>query len=172
MNTNTKKPEINQHPEPSEISSVGKMNSLRIKVLTFNFFLRPPGINNIKSDRKTERLKLLKSYIKNYDVVCLQEVFGCFSFRKFDLIKYASEVGFQYFAESPSPGFFSRFFMCGGLLTLSKYPINYSNYLPYKNGSNFDKLTKKGCLYTRININNSVIHVFNTHLQASYALGF
>ena len=76
--------------------------------------------------------------------------------------------GFYYHAESPNPSFFSSYLVDGGLLTLSRYPIVQEEFCSFKYGVLSDNLSQKGILYTKIQINDTFLHLFNTHLQASY----
>ena len=55
-----------------------------------------------------------------------------------------------------------------GLLTLSRFPILKSEYLPFPYGCFSDSMAQKGVLYTKIKIKDTYIQLFNTHLQASY----
>ena len=93
------------------------------KILTYNIFLLPPPIKNKNDDYKKARLKEFIKLIKQYDIICLQDVFGFLNHRKQKLIRHALRAGFIYFAESPSPSFFSSKLVDGGLVTLSKYEM-------------------------------------------------
>lgn len=44
----------------------------RIRLLTYNVFMRPPGINTHDDDFKDDRLSYLKKHIGDYDIVCFQ----------------------------------------------------------------------------------------------------
>ena len=83
--------------------------------------------------------------------------------RKLKIIDRAIKKGFVY-AESPSPSFFSGSLIDGGLLTLSKFPIEYSEFKAFPYGILSDNLSMKGILYTKININDQTLHLFNAHL--------
>lgn len=139
-----------------------------IKLLTFNFFMRPPGIKNNKSDFKDDRINNIGKKIKKFDIVCFQEMFKFFNNRKHKLKKISFSEGFKYYAENDTPGFFEGFMMGGGLLTISKHPIVKKNFYGFKSCLSIDKISKKGVLYTKINAFGSKIHLFNLHLQASY----
>lgn len=54
----------------------------RIKILTYNLFMRPPGIKNHLDDYKNERLEAVLSHLLNYDILCFQELFETGNFRK------------------------------------------------------------------------------------------
>ncbi len=91
-----------------------------VRILTYNIFLRPPFVKNNESDWKDERLADFIKILDYFDVICLQEMFGSFNNRKQELIKYANKSGFFFYFDSPSPSFFSKFVVDGGLLILSR----------------------------------------------------
>jgi sphingomyelin phosphodiesterase len=75
-----------------------------------------------------------------------------------------------YQAVSPSPGILSGYLIDGGLLTISRFPITEQRFQPFRFGVLSDTLAMKGVLYTRIELEKErTLHLFNTHLQASYA---
>ncbi|CAD8125965.1 unnamed protein product [Paramecium sonneborni] len=139
-----------------------------IKILTYNTFLRPPLVNNNGNDYKNERCELIIRELVNFDIVCLQEVFGFLNSRKSILKHKAFKLGFTYQSVSPSPSFFSSQMVDGGLITLSRYPILYHDFKEFPYGILSDNLSNKGVLYTKILVNGQILHIFNTHLQASY----
>lgn len=44
----------------------------RLRLLTYNVFMRPPGINTHGDDFKDDRLIFIKQHIKDYDIICFQ----------------------------------------------------------------------------------------------------
>ena len=58
------------------------INRKKIKLLTYNFFLRPPPIKTNEDDYKEERLQDFFQYLPDFDIICFQEVFGSFHDRK------------------------------------------------------------------------------------------
>lgn len=54
----------------------------KIKLLTYNVFLRPPPIKTNEDDFKNERLNDIFDRIGHYDIVCFQEMFQTATFRK------------------------------------------------------------------------------------------
>ena len=139
-----------------------------IKVLSYNIFLRPPPVHNNENDWKDERLADFIKILDCYDVICLQEMFGSFNNRKQELIKYANKSGMFFYCDSPSPSFFSKFLVDGGLLILSRFPIVESEFRPFMYSVLSDSLANKGILYAKIRIGDCFLNIFNTHLQASY----
>ena len=105
-----------------------------IRILTLNLFLRPPGICTNASDHKDLRTSyFLHNISRDFDIICLQEVFSTLSNRK-DLIKAtAKSQGFLYSYENPRPNPLYGQFTDGGLLILSKLPITECDSITYSN---------------------------------------
>jgi hypothetical protein len=55
-----------------------------------------------------------------------------------------------------------------GLLVLSRFPILSSEFMSYKIGILSDSASDKGYIYCKINVRGEILHLFVTHLQASY----
>lgn len=139
-----------------------------IRLLTYNIFLRPPLINNNESDWKDERLDDFIRLLHNYDIICLQEAFEMYSSRKQKLIRAANKNGFFYYLDLQAPSFFSNYFIDGGLVILSRFPIIKHSTYYYDLGVVSDSLAQKSILYAQIEIGCSRLHLFTTHTQASY----
>jgi len=92
-----------------------------INIVSYNIFLRPPLVKNNESDHKDNRLKEFIKLLPEFDIICLQEMFGFLNKRKHKLIRCAAKSGFLYYADSTSPSFFTSFVVDGGLLVLSRY---------------------------------------------------
>lgn len=130
-----------------------------------------PGLPRVGlSQHKDLRiLEFSRSILPKYDICCLQEVFYFFNSRKESLSHTAQLAGFPFQARSARPGLFSTDGTDGGLLTLSRYPIVEEHFEPYSYGHASDSFAQKGFLYTKIVVGASkYLHVFNTHLNASY----
>lgn len=69
---------------------------------------------------------------------------------------------------SEPPGFTPGAVVDSGLLVLSKYPILYSYFESYDLGILSDSASDKGYIYCKIRIGDDILHLFVTHLQASY----
>jgi endonuclease/exonuclease/phosphatase family metal-dependent hydrolase len=139
-----------------------------INITAYNIFLRPPLVKNNESDHKDARLREFIKQLSEFDIVCLQEMFGFLNKRKHKLIRCAAKAGFLYYADSTSPSFFTSFVVDGGLLVLSRFPILASEFKPYPYGIFSDALSQKGVLYTKIQVKDEILHLFSTHTQASY----
>ncbi|RKO84414.1 Endonuclease/exonuclease/phosphatase, partial [Blyttiomyces helicus] len=140
-----------------------------LRLLSYNIFLRPPGIKNNISDYKNARLTHFgERVLKNYDVVCLQEMFAYGSSRQNKMIQYARKAGLEYYVSSPSKGLLNAM-VDGGLLLMSRYPIVRSERMTYKRGMHSDRFSAKGAVYAKIAVSPTVhIHVFTTHMQSTY----
>jgi endonuclease/exonuclease/phosphatase family metal-dependent hydrolase len=139
-----------------------------IRVLTYNIFLRPPGIKNNESDHKNDRMNDFFKMMHNYDIICIQELFGSMNNRKDIIIRAATKNGFFYYVEDKEPGFFSKYISDGGLLIISRFPIVKYSLHPFKYGVISDAIAQKAVIYAKILVGNSFVHIFNTHTQASY----
>jgi len=54
-------------------------------------------------------------------------------------------------------------------MIVSRFPILESREVKYKVGCNLDSLGSKGCIYCKVQVKeNEILHVFNTHMQATY----
>eukprot|EP00347_Sterkiella_histriomuscorum_P022181 403331390 len=140
-----------------------------LKILSYNLYMRPPPVKTNESDFKDARLEEFVHHFEDYDVICNQEVFTTLNSRKQKLITYAHRAGFMYHCISDPPPFFSGYATDGGLVILSRFPIIEHEFSPYPYGVLSDSLSYKGVLYAKISVGeNRIMHVFNTHTQASY----
>lgn len=158
----------NNHLNNESRHRIVRRENAEIKVLTYNIFMRPPPIKNNENDWKDERLADFCNQIHNFDIICLQEMFGTFNNRKQMLIRAASLAGFFFYVDKGSPSFVSKYMVDGGLLILSRFPIAAHSYMQYRYGVVADSLAEKGVIYAKIKIKDSFLHFFTTHLQASY----
>lgn len=152
----------------NHVDSKSILNREKIRVLTYNIFLRPPPVKNNDNDWKDERMVDFIKHLENYDIICLQEMFGSLTSRREALIKYASRSGLFFHVDVPSPSFFSKNIIDGGLLILSRFPIVESEFRPFKYTVLSCSVVEKGILYSKIKIKDSHIAIFNVHLQATY----
>ncbi len=132
----------------------------RVRLLTQNAFIRPAPINHAHGDNKRARFESLLHLIENqYDVVCLQELWGSYYKRKL------FSTQFPFIVTSPSlPGKTD-----GGLMILSRFPIVFYEFTPFLDTTFPDNMVYKGYLTARIDTGaNKFITVVNAHLQASY----
>jgi endonuclease/exonuclease/phosphatase family metal-dependent hydrolase len=142
---------------------------IKINLLTFNMFVRPPFINNNGDDFKDERIREFLKEMHKYDVICMQEMFSCYSKRQDFLLREARKAGFLFSATSPKLSRFSSYIIDGGLVILSKFPIISADFFTYSPGLGVDYYVQKGVLYAKVKIGNAVLHLFDSHTQANYA---
>ncbi|OUM62776.1 hypothetical protein PIROE2DRAFT_61696 [Piromyces sp. E2] len=138
-----------------------------IRILSFNIFLRPPGIKNHDSDHKAMRLAYFcERIIHSFDIICLQEFFAYGSSRQSKFLAYAKNAGFEYSLTISSKNLLNTS-IDSGLVIISRYPIIKSERLTFKRGIKTDRFYSKGALYARILCSpNKEINLFNTHLQS------
>ncbi len=103
-----------------EFDNCSLIDRKHIKVLTYNIFLRPPPLKNNEDDYKNEREKDFEKVLKDFDIICLQEMFAAFNNRKHEIIRAATQCGFFYYVDTASPIFLSKYLADGGLLILSR----------------------------------------------------
>ncbi len=79
----------------SQIKLLERTN--KVKLLTYNMFMRPPLIKTNSSDFKEDRLEeFVKKVLPEFDIICLQEVFTTLNTRKQRLMSYGIRAGFLY----------------------------------------------------------------------------
>ena len=156
----------NSKNNPNANEELLTRNSIRL--LSYNFFLRPPPINNNGSDFKNERLKDFFEFLREFDIICFQEIFTTLTDRKHQMIREAAKSGLKYHVSSRPPSFFSEYITDSGLLILSRYEILECDYYYYYLNISGDAPSNKGIIYAKININNRYLFLFNTHLQSTY----
>ena len=139
-----------------------------VRLLSYNFFLRPPPVNNNGSDYKNERLKDFIEFLPEFDIICFQEIFTTLTDRKHQMIREAAKCGFKYHVSSRPPSFLSEYITDAGLLILSRYEIVECDYYDYYLNISGDAPSNKGIIYAKIKINNRYLFLFNTHLQSTY----
>jgi len=145
---------------------------IELKLLSYNIFIRPPPINT-GNDYKTARLKLFKEHLKKYDIINFQEMFGTFSNRRKKLINTAHKKGLLFANYGPKPRVLSTFVIDSGLLSLSKYKIVRQDFMYFTDKNGVDGFAQKGLLYSKIELpGGKHLHLFNTHLQATYATNY
>ena len=139
-----------------------------VKILSYNFFARPPPINTNGTDYKNERLNDFIELLPNFDILCFQELFTTFNDRKHKMIREGAKVGLKYYLSTKAPSFFSKYITDSGLLILSRYEIVENDSYNYYINISGDAPSSKGILYAKIKINDKYLFLFNTHTQASY----
>ena len=139
-----------------------------VRLLSYNFFARPPPVNTNGTDYKDERLKDFIEYLPDFDIICFQEMFTTFNDRKHRMIREGAKAGLKYYVSAKPPSFFSKCISDSGLLILSRYEIVENDLYDYFLNVSGDCVSNKGILYAKIKINNRYLFLFNTHLQSTY----
>jgi hypothetical protein len=116
----------------------GLINNKAPRLLTFNMFMRPPGIKNNENDYKDERLDyIIKHILPFHDIITIQEAFAYANRRIDRFLKAAFDQGFYYHLASP------RHYPWdlagdGGLLILSRFPIKKADRIEFSRGVHSD----------------------------------
>ncbi|ORX45775.1 Endonuclease/exonuclease/phosphatase [Piromyces finnis] len=159
-----------QEIEEKNIENVDITNPKdKVRILTYNIFMRPPPIHSFESDFKEDRIKLIcKQFFQDYDVIAFQE---CFSFgsSRIDKIKEkAKKHGINYFSNSKKK-YSWNIGIDGGLCLLSRFPVVNKKMYYFKNGCHSDAYSEKGVLFNEIEMpNGNHLFIFTSHTQASY----
>eukprot|EP00871_Galdieria_phlegrea_P004886 jgi/Galph1/5399/GphlegSOOS_G4019.1 len=144
----------------------------KFQLLSYNIFIRPPGVNSNGNDYKDERLLRFLSHMAHYDIICLQELFTTGSDRWQALTNAAKVLGFAYEAHLGRKLFsWLPKIVDGGVTILSRFPILSTDSLFFERASysTIDCIVGKGVLYAKIELPLSepcYLHLFSTHLQA------
>jgi endonuclease/exonuclease/phosphatase family metal-dependent hydrolase len=143
-----------------------------VRLLSYNIFMRPNIPMSSYSEYQDIRAELFLDHVlPNYDVVCLQEMFNLpLSSRRHEFILDAKDSGFFWHHASSRTHSLSPS-IDGGLLILSRFPIVRKDILTFTSAAFADWYASKGVLYCLIQLGPKephYIHVFCTHLQATY----
>ncbi len=156
--------------------SEGWTLNMQIKALHLNTMLLPPGIPPFQNLYKNERLKYIcDNIIDDYDILLFTEVFGNYKFTKFmefhpsfSRVKYlkrrAAEKGYKYSLRQGDES--KSYIIDGGLMILSRYPIDKAYGIIFKKSRGLEKFSCKGALYAQI----KGINIFFTHLASDSTL--
>ena len=141
----------------------------QIRLLGYNTFWRPILLHIGKEEYMRERSLLLLEKLENYDIVCLEEAFQFGSSIAADFVKKAQAKGFKYCCTCRPPPIFNRQIIDSGCMILSRLPIIKTDSIRYSCGTGWDSFCAKGSVYARVQVGvKKWVHVFSTHLQASY----
>jgi len=146
-----------------------------VSFLSYNLYCLPwlatmfsPSSCPLSSQRSAKFLE----HVTSYDILALQEVWDP---RYRQVEKYA-RLNNMHVVGSSAPSvrnYLKLRFFGGGLMIISKYPIVDHQELVFESGTSSDGFVTKGVLYAKVQVGpSSFVHVFNTHLQASYGYEF
>tara|TARA_B110000211_G_C13811180_1_gene434990 strand:- start:44 stop:721 length:678 start_codon:yes stop_codon:yes gene_type:complete len=110
----------------------------------------------------------LLNLIINNDIIFLQEMFSNFYDKQkyIRLKKFCIENKYN-IVTSDKIKFFSKSWLDGGLMIITKYPISSFGFTNVFS-NNIDFLSDKGILYCETIVNNKSLLLFTTHLQRDY----
>lgn len=142
----------------------------KISFLNYNSFQKSQGHNDVPNEYKTERNTLFAEHeIKRFDIISLQEQFTFINPRPVRLLEKALENGFKYAYKYQEPDYMSNMIINGGLLILSRYPVVEADGRVFDPSIARDRIMAKGVIWAKIELpNKSHVHVFNTHLLATF----
>jgi endonuclease/exonuclease/phosphatase family metal-dependent hydrolase len=156
------------------MASAKKDTTQRLSFLSYNLYCLP-GVASAFSPSScplsTERSEAFLEQVPSYDVLALQEVWD----PRYKSIERYARLNNLHVVGSSAPStwnYLSLRIFGGGLMIMSKYPIVDTQEIKFDKGSHSDKFVTKGVLYAKIKVDSSYVHVFNTHLQASYGHEF
>ena len=127
-----------------------------LRMMTYNTWMLP----YISRERDT-RSRYIAEAVKGYDVVFLQEVFDL---DNEDTINFLMSEEYPYRSEKLDANDSNTF--DGGVLTYSKYPIEFQDQLVFEHCTGTDCSGDKGAVYTKVNRSGQFYHLFNIHLGA------
>jgi endonuclease/exonuclease/phosphatase family metal-dependent hydrolase len=153
---------------------MGKHVSHKVSILSYNLYCLPWLACIMKPStcpHSYERVKTFLKHIPQYDIIGLQEVW---SPRYQQVESFAKREGLHVVGSSQASvtNMLGLRVFGGGLMILSKYPIETTRELVFDKGVASDGFVTKGVLYAKVKIGSSYVHVFNTHMQASYGYEF
>ncbi|WP_306349816.1 sphingomyelin phosphodiesterase [Flavobacterium sp. '19STA2R22 D10 B1'] len=161
-------------------SSLSPKENTNIRVLSHNVFLLTENLLASTTQwSQFDRANLIgnANYLKDYDVLLLQE---CFDNNASNALKEKLSTTFPY--QTPVIGrskstwdktdgnwreVTSGGIEDGGVMIASKYPIEYMSQYIFPTGCDFDALSLKGFAYARILKNGKRFHFVSTHLQST-----
>lgn len=165
-------------------------SELFLRVLTINLFLRPEAVtSHWGGEYKDERMEdFVNMYARDYDVICIQEAFGSWSYRRERLVEMLADVGFEYATLSEETSATEGLFCFGkagcfyalppfitvdaGLMIASRFPITDTNEMTFTERTGTDSMARKGVVHAEIQVpgaggaENHTVNVFTTHWQA------
>jgi len=142
------------HPDP-EYPQQGPSNELN--VLAYNVWALLPGL---VSKDVTDRLTEISKRLEGFDVVVFSELFEN-SRREDFLDRIRGQFPYQTRVVDRSGSVED-----GGVLIVSRWPIEHEAQTTFSSCDADDCMAAKGVMYARINKNGQKYHVFGSHTQA------
>ena len=142
------------HPQEDTVSRGANNN---FNVLAYNVWALLPGI---VSNSVSERLNLLKDKLNGYDAIVFSELFDN-SRRTTFLEALKTEYPYQTRVVDRSGSVED-----GGVLIVSRYPIDSESQIVFDACDAEDCMSAKGVIYAKINKGGNLYHLFGSHTQA------
>lgn len=149
--------------------------ALDLRVMFFNTHLLPSIAQTIAGHRGQDdyRTAAIAAQLHRYDLVGLSEVFE--ARRRDEIIRTVQENSEGAYHTVCSPKAAGRHLVCGGLLLLSRFPIEGEPHFRtykcasrvYTHGIKADGLAAKGVIHARLRLSDDlVVDCFLTHLES------
>jgi hypothetical protein len=135
------------------INLCNNINIINLKCIIYNLQRLPYLLRNINIDK----------IIDNYDLVILQEYFNDFLFKRNPYLNNK-----KVFFNSGGKNILSTKIIDSGLVNISKYKLEFIDFINFNNNKSVDKFANKGFLVSKLTICNRPIIIINTHLQNFY----
>jgi endonuclease/exonuclease/phosphatase family metal-dependent hydrolase len=142
------------HPKEETVIR-GTNNNLN--VLAYNVWALLPGL---VSKSVSERLNLLKDKLNGYDAIVFSELFDN-SRRNTFLNALKTEYPYQTSVVDRSGSLED-----GGVLIVSRWPIDEESQIAFSDCDAEDCMSAKGVIYAKINKGGNPYHIFGSHTQA------
>ena len=127
-----------------------------VSLLSLNVWGLPELLGDRRREERREARLCRELRALGADIVCLQEAWG-------DTRRRVLEQGGYRYQASPENG--HGVINSSGLLTLSNYPIEASHFAPFTCRPGFERLARKGVLFTKVRLPcGRRLEVFNVHL--------
>mmetsp|Transcript_16780 Transcript_16780/g.25853 ORF Transcript_16780/g.25853 Transcript_16780/m.25853 type:complete len:128 (+) Transcript_16780:52-435(+) len=109
----------------------------QVRILTYNTQMIPPFVAQTSdlypTSGQEDRLEDIVKSLSDYDIVCLQEVWGgMYSDARCKLLAMAMKAGFIYQAQDDAPAYESSYVLDGGLVIISRFPIVATSQQPFE----------------------------------------
>lgn len=142
------------HPEP-QVPVLG--DKQQFNVLAYNVWALLPGL---VSKQVSDRLTLLSQQLEGYDAIVFSELFDNSRRQRFlDSIRSLYPYQTRVVDRSGSTE-------DGGVLIVSRWPIESESQIVYSDCDGSDCIAAKGAMYARINKDGQIYNLFGTHTQA------
>jgi len=142
------------HPKEETVTRGANNN---FNVLAYNVWALLPGL---VSKSVSARLNLLKDKLNGYDAIVFSELFDN-SRRSTFLNALKAEYPYQTSVVDRSGSIED-----GGVLIVSRYPIESESHIAFNDCDAEDCMSAKGVKYAKINKGGNPYHVFGSHTQA------